>query len=771
MLLILTLLYLLVLAWSFWQRRSYLPDILAIGALAVFTLAFFWRLVSGDAFSPADGGDLGSFLYPTYRFIQHSLQMGVWPLWNPHIYSGTPFTAEVQSGILYPPHLLRFLVGTTLRYQDMQALSMLHIWWAGTTTYLLARGLRLYRLPALLAATAFMFSDLFLIHFGNLNLIAVASWIPLTLLGIHRSLKNNSLRAALAAGLALGIGSLAGHIQMTLFGLMAMGLWVGMWLLLERKHWRTLWPRALRSVLVPGAVTLGLIMPLLLPGLELARLSERSAWQYVQSVGFSLSPAQLIGLLIPGFFGRGAALHWGMWPRVEVGYVGVITLVLALVALFVRRERITWQMLGLALLSLAFSMGIYSIVHGWLTWLLPGLEQLRAPARFIFLFDLAVALLAAQGLQTLLTAWNDASRKDFDVVWRGLRSLLLIALAVGAPVIYAVLLLTQSADPTLHLRASISTIAVVDFLLLYSLSLLLLWARRRQWLGRDLFGILVLALLLIDLASLGAYEDLGDKDPTANFQHPAIVEFLQTDPDLFRIDARTDIEQLWQPDTALVYGLDDIWGVVNPLTLTYYRDYLEATGGRSSDLYALTNVKYVIARKDVVLDWNFWDLAFEGDPDLNVYRFRRFSPRVLLVGQTRPVPSLGAAQDSIRQSQFQALDEAIIEGGEALSGPKGEAYVLAWEMNKVRVKTTSAAAGALIIAQTWYPGWQAQVDGGAWQPVLRADGAWQAVMVPAGEHTVVLRFQPTPFFLGLALAALTLITVLVARWRLSSSIR
>ncbi|NOZ71639.1 MAG: hypothetical protein GXP38_06960, partial [Chloroflexi bacterium] len=295
MLFILILLYLVVLAWSFWRRRSYLPDILAIGALAVFTLAFFWRLVSGDAFSPADGGDLGSFLYPTYRFIQRSLQMGVWPLWNPHIYSGTPFTAEIQSGILYPPHLLRFLVGTTLRYQDMQALSMLHIWWAGTTTYLLARGLRLYRLPALLAAVAFMFSDLFLVHFGNLNLIAVASWIPLALLGIHRSLENNSLRAALAAGLALGIGSLAGHIQMTLFGLMAVGLWVGMWLLLERKRWRTLWPRALQSVLVPTAVTLGLIMPLLLPGLELARLSERSAWQYVQSVGFSLSPAQLIG--------------------------------------------------------------------------------------------------------------------------------------------------------------------------------------------------------------------------------------------------------------------------------------------------------------------------------------------------------------------------------------------------------------------------------------------------------------------------------------------
>jgi disulfide bond formation protein DsbB len=551
---------------------------------------------------------------------------------------------------------------------------------------------------------------------------------------------------------------------MTLFGLMAVGLWVGMWLLLERRRWRQLWPGAVKAVVAPTVVTLGLIMPLLLPGLELARLSERSAWHYVQSVGFSLSPAQLIGLLIPGFFGRGPALHWGMWPRVEVGYVGVITLVLALVAVFVRRERLTWQMLGVALVALAFSLGIYSILHGWLTWLLPGLEQLRAPARFIFLFDLAVALLAGQGLQTLLGVWNDTMRTDFDALWRWLRALLLIGVAVGAPVIYAVLLLTQSADPTLHLRASVSTIAVVDFLLLFGLSLLLLGSRRRQWLGRDLFGVLVLALLLLDLASLGAYEDLGDKDPTANFQHPAIITFLQADPDLFRIDTRTDIEQMWQPDTALVYGLDDVWGVVNPLTLTYYADYLEATGGRSSDLYALTNVKYVIARKDVVLDWDNWELALADDPDLNVYRFRRFTPRVLLLGKTRAVDSLAAAQALRGQADFAPLAEVIVEGDEALAGVDGRAEVMAWDLNQVRVQTSSVARGALLVAQSWYPGWQAQVDGGDWQPVLRADGAWQAVIVPAGEHTVVLRFRPLSFFLGLGLAALTL---LVTAWRVS----
>ena len=204
MLPVLLVLYGLVVLWIARRRRRWLSDAWVPGLLGLFTLLFFWRQVSGDAFMPADGGDLASFLYPTYRFIQQSLKDGVWPLWNPHIYSGVPFVAEVQSGIFYPPHFLRFLLGPTLTYADMEALSLLHIWWAGVATFLLGRGLGLRRAPAILAAVAFMFSDLFIVHFGNLNLIAVASWLPLGLLGVHMSLQGGGLRPALGAGTGVG---------------------------------------------------------------------------------------------------------------------------------------------------------------------------------------------------------------------------------------------------------------------------------------------------------------------------------------------------------------------------------------------------------------------------------------------------------------------------------------------------------------------------------------------------------------------------------------
>ncbi len=753
--------YVMVVAWVAWRRRRWLWDALAPGVLALFTVLFFWRLISGDVYRPADGGDLASFLYPTYSFIQHSLRAGFLPLWNPHIYSGVPFAAEVQSGMFYPPHLLRFLLGPDLRYTDMEALVLLHIWWAGVTTYLLARGMGLRRWPALFAGTAFMFSDLFLVHFGNLNLAAVASWLPLALLGVHWTLERGGLRPALGAGLALGIGALAGHVQMTLYSLITVALWVGLWLVLAGNRQPERWRRAATALLVPAAITLGLSAPLLLPGWELSRMVARAEWRYADTVGYSLSPPQLIGLLMPGFFGRGPALHWGVWPRVEMGYAGVLTLVLALTAIFMRRSRLTWLLVGLAGLALLFSLGVYSIVHGWFTWLLPGLAQLRAPARFIFVFDLAVALLGGIGLQALLDAWSEADQRGFASAWRLLRFALAVAVAAGLPLMFAALLLTSN-DETLQWRVGASSIAIATFILLLAASLALLYARRLQWARASILAVLAVALLLIDLASLGAYDDVAPQNPAATYDHPALLAFLLADPDLFRIDGRTDIDPLWQPDAALQHGLYDVWGVANPLIITYYNAFWDATASRSTDLYALLNTKYVLGRKDVVLDGAVWELAFDGDPDLNVYRSRRFQPRAHLLGNASPVASLEEAQAAIRATSFRPLDEVVVEGGAAQQGPSGTAQIRSFGVNDVLASTASAAPGTLLVAQTWYPGWEASIDGGAWQPVLRADGALQAVQLPAGAHDVHLRYRSQPLVWGLVIAALTLVAVLAA---------
>ena len=449
--------------------RGWLLDAAALGVLALATLGFFWRVIAGQNWMPADGGDLVSFLYPTYRFAAATLRDGAWPLWNPSLYAGAPHVADIQAGFLYPPNLLLFLLWPDFPYAALQWLSMAHIWFAGAGVYLLlARGCGLRRLAALAGAVAYMFSESFLFHFGNLNLNAVASWTPwvfwafLTGLGIRpegpdhgrsadpghpatsRGLSQVRLRFAYAAlaGVLLAVATLAGHIQATLFILLALALFTLAWLWLNRSGGaeeqgrqetgddasaELSWGNGARQAGTGRRVALGglylgltaavtalLTAPVLLPALQLAGYTARATWNYQEAAGYAISPAQWIGLLIPNFFGRAPQFHWGVWPRVEVGYLGILPLVLVGLALALRRTRQMWAWATLAAATFLLALGPYAPVHGWLT-LLPGFGQLRAPARLVFVADLGLAALAAIGLDAVLAPLNRQGARVLSV--------------------------------------------------------------------------------------------------------------------------------------------------------------------------------------------------------------------------------------------------------------------------------------------------------------------------------------------------------------------
>ncbi|MCB0122613.1 MAG: hypothetical protein KDE31_09595, partial [Caldilineaceae bacterium] len=107
--------------WLAWEERHYLrrrhlADLLAVLLLLGLMIGFFWRTVSGDVYQPADGGDLVSFLYPTYRFAAAQLQQGILPLWNPTLYAGAPFIGDIQAGFLYVPNLILFWLWPNFDY-------------------------------------------------------------------------------------------------------------------------------------------------------------------------------------------------------------------------------------------------------------------------------------------------------------------------------------------------------------------------------------------------------------------------------------------------------------------------------------------------------------------------------------------------------------------------------------------------------------------------------------------------------------------------------
>lgn len=764
------------------DRREHQIDLLAVGGIFAATLGFFWRLVfSADVWMPAGGGDLAGFLYPTYRFAAEWWRRGVIPLWNPQLFGGQPFVGDIQSGLFYPLNLITFFTLNPLTYRDMELLSVAHFAVAGIGMYALLRWGRLgsgqdsnsknlSRTACLAGALAFEYSDLFITHFGNLNLIASAAWLPPVFLFFMRSTNhvqedppNRSLfwrifPASAASGVFLAVSFLAGHIQSFLFVLLALALFTVYRSAMARSSW-------LRIVSVFGvtvAIGLGLSGITLLPSVEMARASIRSSFTYEDAAQFSLPPAELVGLLVPGFFGRGPQAAWGPWQRVEVGYLGVLPLFLASLSLVLRRNSRTSFFALLAIVGLVLALGGYSILHGWLYAFVPGFGQLRAPARFILLLDFALAVLAAVGLDALVSQLEPAPKATLHKIAAYAPWVFLVVTAASGGIALAILILGQGQDPVLYSRIANAANSLAFFVLLSGLSLALLVMRDREMLRPKLVSVCAVALIFFDLFSLGAYVDIGLSDPSAAYNREDVVSFLQSQPGAFRIDSRTDAQGTWLPDTALLYDLADVNGD-NPLVLADFDHFWEALGGRANRMYDLMNIKYVLARRSTPLDAKF-RRVFDGQSGISIYEDTNAQPRAWVVYSSQLSDEPAGTFDRLKSPDFDPGGTVILQGpgAKSLQGtglPASEARVTGYGPNEIDVTAIATQEGYLVVSEVYYPGWTARLDGIPAQ-VYRADALFRAIYLPPGQHQVSLVYDPVSFKLGMAISALTFLVVI-----------
>ncbi|MGH2521955.1 MAG: hypothetical protein ACRDH2_05570, partial [Anaerolineales bacterium] len=515
------------------------PDLLALAFLALLTLAFFWPVTLGQGWIPRGGGDLVSFLWPTYSYAAQSLRAGHVPLWNPTLYSGMPFAADNQSGLFYPINLLTFLLVPSLPYAAMEWLVIFHVWLAGASMYGLMRVLLsssffsfFSLLSCLFPAVAYMFSDVFITHVGNLNILVVSAWFPAAFAALHLALTRRSTNWAALAGVLLGVAALAGHAQMTLVVAGALGVYAawhtagcGLWIVHRTPVDKP--PAAaigdMRYAILLTALTFmtafGVSALSVIPAAELTRHTARVRLDYAAASDYSLPWVGLAGLFSPLIFGRGAAHFWGPWQRVELGYLGVLPLLFSGFAPLNARRGLTIFLMLLGVFGLLVALGANAPLHRLLYWVVPGFAQLRVPARFILLTDFALAVLAGLGLHHVFTAKDAQSAKGKVWGWGGLlTALALMAIFLG----YRSAVFATGTEHVINLYLGLALTLGMLFA-----GLLLITFRRR--LGR-LFPAFALVILSADLIGQGAWVEVEWNDPTLGFQHPTVEAFLQSQP-------------------------------------------------------------------------------------------------------------------------------------------------------------------------------------------------------------------------------------------------
>lgn len=554
------------------------PQSAVAAALLLIPLIYFYPVLIGQVFlAPGDGWmqNLGVRV-----LVGQMIASGQMPLWNPFIFGGMPLAASIYPGCFYPPNWL-FVILSPKWAMNIVVLTTYHIALVGTYQY--ARRIGLTRLGALIAGTAFTFGGFMINHLSHTSRIAAAAWLPWVLLAIENVAESRDWRQAwrwgCAGALFIALQFFAGEPQMVIFTVLT-GLPCAWFAISRRGREDTLHIVTVLTLMLAVGGCLSLIQ--LLPSLELLGQSERHnpGAQFFDS--FSLPPWQLPALVFPYFFG-GALLppyktpYWGAEiAAVMSGYVGLLTWLLALIALFVsRRNGRVWLWLGIAVFAIVLAFGghlPFGLNH--LLYRVPGYGTFRGLYRHQFEFTFAIAMLAGIGISSLAMLKRELAR----------RALLFVTTAMSFVVIAVAILYRFFGDwlATVKRPAGADLLSNPEFIVpigCFVLSVTGLWLMQIPSLKPQFLNPVLVLVLLLDLASYGHFFHwrIAKFDVKARLADPPALQLIkgrERDFNSFRVMSHpvqvSDYAYSWpedpnfdllnQPNISIIRGLQSISG-------------------------------------------------------------------------------------------------------------------------------------------------------------------------------------------------------------------
>lgn len=760
---------------------------LAVAALAVF----FWDAIArGHVLSQADLlyqfapwtahrppgyrgpgnpllGDVPMQFYPHLLHAVDAIRRGQFPLWAAGLYSGYPLFAAAQSAVLSPFTWLALVVplpGATVLIAATRLLV------GGVGMYVFIGALGLGRAARTFAGLAYLlnpFSVVWLEHPHS----ATAAWLPWLLFCCERTVQRGGVAWAVAVALVTGLVLTSGHPETAAKVL----LFAAVFSLLRVLGGGQPWRRA-GTLLAGWAAGTALAAVQLVPLVEL--LGQTRVWLDRSTFAvnpFTAPPATLITALVPGFFGNPAAGRY-VGPsnyNEQLIYAGVATWLLAAVGVSSwRRDRRVQVLAALGVLSAAIMYGVPGVIH--VVSRLP-LLRLAALSRFGLIVIATAMVLAAFGVEALVSARRDSLTPRMAVRLWGVAAGVCAAacVAIFVSVIGSRALLVHAG-----LYPQVSAAAALAIGLLLS-SFLFVLLRANGRLPAGTFAAGVIAVIGIDLMAAGrGYHPMIP--PSWVFPQVPAIEAVRRDPGVFRV---TGWGNHLLPNSAMAYGLQDVRGH-DGVGLARYWELLttsaavidgfhQPTHFDDPRLLDLLGVKYVFVRPGLRLDEGRYEpVAGTGQM---VYRNTRAFPRAFLVDRYQ-VEDGPAALRILRDGSIDFRRVVLLERDPDLAwrpeaasenGKAGEATVTRYEDQRVEIETRSDGRRLLVLMDTFYPGWRAEVDG-APSPIVRANHAFRAVPVAAGRHLVRFTYRPASFRAGLVTSAATavgLLLVSVVAWR------
>jgi hypothetical protein len=123
--------------------------------------------------------------------------------------------------------------------------------------------------------------------------------------------------------------------------------------------------------------------------------------------------------------------------------------------------------------------------------------------------------------------------------------------------------------------------------------------------------------------------------------------------------------------------------------------------------------------------------------------------------EVRTVEDEATAIREVARSPYERAPPAFIETRRQLSAGPGQVLAVERGLESLRIEAQAERATTLLVADAWWPGWEATIDGAA-VAIMPADALIRAVAWPAGRHVLEMRYRPPEVRRGLLISAMGL---------------
>ena len=650
-----------------------------------------------------------------------------------------------------------------------------------------------------------------IIEAGHNTKFVAYAFIPWVLVGYWMmSRSNKKLLAFFIFSLALTLELRANHPQVFYYFIYLLGFWwifdtVQAYRRNEISEWLT------RSAYIAGAGLLAIVSSLesYWRLYEYSQFSTRGgstldigsgsglgldyAFSWSQGIG------ELLTLIIPGILGGASGeAYWGPKPFTSgPHYLGAVAFLLALIGLLAYRKKVKYLFFGVGTLTMLFSLGEnFRLLNEFMFNYVPFFNKFRTPEMWLIVTVFCYSVLAVFGIHALFTMAKEKIKTPKALY-------LPLGIALGLGVIFAMgsnaLLsfekpgerqqyeqqvarqnnvsvdnpqvqqavsnyITNQLKPARKAMAKKDSIRFFVIVLLASVLIYLFYSRK---ISKGYFLAALILITAYDMLSIGSRYTSEDRLVPDRISAEQYIERQKRPLDEFIIN-NIQSEQgypyrvfplLDNPFNNAIpaYFYPSIGGYTGA-KLSHYQDMIDhllmaGPQGINMPILDMLNVKYITAGQQLP----FPDLRqVYANQNNFVYENTNVLPKAFFVDSVVTAGSpLEAVELMEPGSGFNPAKTAVVETGRQVTAATDSAAsveVSSYDANSITLETSTGKPGFLVLSEIYYPaGWNATIDGKP-TDIYKTNFVLRGFSVPAGDHTLTLKFEPESSIWGARLA-------------------